>query len=345
MIKDTQKAGNIRQTTTGVDDVRGSGEPNLARREALKAGVFGAAAAATASVLGAGAAQAQEAQAVAVPLELAGKTAFITGGARGIGLATAEELAKAGANVMLFDVAMEALPHVQYPLATEADLQAARAAVEALGVGCLSFRGDVRDRAALTRAMEETVAAFGGLDIVVANAGITQVGTIEEFSDDQINTVIDINLVGVVKTTQVAVPFLRSRGAGRIIYISTALGRMGNELFPVYAASKWGVIGFAKSAALSYGRDGILCNTVAPGLARTPLADNDALLRRMMPDDPERSFDRLSAMLEPGNPIPYGHLEAIDIARAVRFFAGEATAKVTGEVFDISYGQTARNIA
>ncbi len=102
----------------------------------------------------------------------------------------------------------------------------------------------------------------------------------KKFHSETCPELIAIHLVGVVKTTQVTVLFLRSRGAGRIIYLSTALGRMGNELFPVYAASKWAVIGFAKSAALSYGRDGILCNTVAPGLARTLLADNDALLGR-----------------------------------------------------------------
>jgi NAD(P)-dependent dehydrogenase (short-subunit alcohol dehydrogenase family) len=316
----------------------------LARRDLLRAGALGAVAASS-SVLGSGSAFAQSAPAATPAKELAGKNAFITGGARGIGRAVAEELAKSGANVALFDIATPNVPHVQYPLASEADLQAAKAAVEALGVRCLAFKGDVRDRAALTRAMAETVQTFGSLDILVANAGVTQVGTIEEFSDDQISAVLEINLAGIVKTTQVAAPIMKGQKSGRMIFISTALGRMGNELFPVYAASKWAVIGFAKSAALTYGRDGILCNIVAPGLARTKLADNEFLLGRMMPNDPDRSFDRLSALLEPGNPIPFGHLEAIDVARAVLFFAGQATSKVTGEVFDISYGQTARNIA
>jgi NAD(P)-dependent dehydrogenase (short-subunit alcohol dehydrogenase family) len=120
---------------------------------------------------------------------------------------------------------------------------------------------------------------------------------------------------------------------------------MGNELFPVYTSSKWAVIGFAKSAALSYGKDNILCNVVCPGLARTKLADNEYVLKKMLPHDPHPTFDRVSEMLKPGNPIPIGHLEAVDIAKAVLFFAGDATAKVTGEVFDISYGSTARSIA
>jgi NAD(P)-dependent dehydrogenase (short-subunit alcohol dehydrogenase family) len=120
---------------------------------------------------------------------------------------------------------------------------------------------------------------------------------------------------------------------------------MGNELFPVYTASKWAVIGFAKSAALSYGQYNILCNTVAPGLADTPLADNAFMLGRLLPDTPNPTFEMVSEMLKPGNPIPVGHVDPIDVARAVLFFAGPSTGKVTGEVFDLSYGSLARSIA
>jgi len=277
--------------------------------------------------------------------ELDGKTAFITGGARGIGLATAEELAKAGANIVLYDVASRTLPHVQYPIATERDLEQAKARVEAYGVRCLTFKGDVRDRDAQAHAMDQAVKAFGSLDIAVANAGVSQAGAIEEFSSEEISTVFEINVAGVIKTTQAAVGFMKPQGSGRIIFISSALGRMGNDLFPIYTSTKWAVIGFAKSAALSYGQFNILCNTVAPGLAHTPLADNDFILRKMLPDAPNPTFEMLSEMLRPGNPIPVGHVEPVDVAKAVLFFAGSATNKVTGEVFDVSYGSLARSIA
>ncbi len=120
---------------------------------------------------------------------------------------------------------------------------------------------------------------------------------------------------------------------------------MGNDLFPIYTSTKWAVIGFAKSAALTYGKDNILCNTICPGLANTKLVDNEYALKKMLPNDPNPTFAKVSEMLKPGNPIPIGHLEAIDIAKAVMFFAGSATAKVTGEVFDISYGSLAKSIA
>lgn len=315
------------------------------RRRVLTGTALGTAALAGASLLGSAPAVAQAASGTDAARDLAGKTAFITGGARGLGLAAAEELAQAGANICLFDVATASLPHVQYPLSTDRDLAAAQARIEALGVGCLAIKGDVRDRAAQDRAMARAVEAFGGLDIAVANAGVSQVGAIETFSTDEIATVFDINVAGVIKTTQAAVEIMKPQGSGRIIYISSALGRMGNELFPIYTATKWAVIGFAKSAALSYGRFNILCNTVAPGLANTPLADNAFILGKMLPDDPNPTFRKVSEMLKPGNPIPVGHVEPIDIARAVLLFAGPATEKVTGAVFDVSYGSLARSIA
>ncbi len=320
------------------------------RRQMLTATTLGAASMAAASLLGKSPAASQTA---AKPdrdrawqnQELKGKTAFITGGARGLGLAIAEELAQAGANIMLYDVASRTLPNVQYPVGTDRDLEQAKARIEALGVRCLTFKGDVRDRDAQSRAMGQAVKTFGSLDIVVANAGISQAGAIEEFSSEEISTVFEINVAGVIKTTQAAVEFMKPQGSGRIIFISSALGRMGNELFPIYTSTKWAVIGFAKSAALSYGKFNILCNTIAPGLANTPLADNDFMLRKMLPDKPNPTFAMLSEQLRPGNPIPVGHVEPVDVAKAVLFFSGSATRRVTGEVFDVSYGSLARSIA
>jgi NAD(P)-dependent dehydrogenase (short-subunit alcohol dehydrogenase family) len=318
----------------------------LSRRAAITAGVLGMSAAVASPVMGA---QSDQSNAGAVPLtpqgDLSGKTAFITGGARGIGLSIGEEMAKAGANIVIYDIASGNISDVQYSVSTDTDLLAAKAQIEALGVKCLAVQGDVRNLGGLSHAMARAVSEFGSLDIVVANAGISQAGGIEEFTDQQIRAVLDINVAGVIKTTQAAAPIMKRQKSGRIIYISSALGRMGNELFPIYTASKWAVIGFAKSAALSYGKDNILCNVVAPGLVRTKLADNDYIMSRLMPGEPNPDFDRFSEMNRGASPILVGHLEAIDVARAVVLFAGPITSKVTGEVFDISYGSLARSIA
>ncbi|UWR21755.1 SDR family NAD(P)-dependent oxidoreductase [Sulfitobacter sp. S190] len=315
--------------------------PKMSRRDMLRTGTIGAATVAASTVA---TARAGMAQSGAAAKELEGKTAFITGGARGIGLASAEEMARAGANIVLFDIATREVPHVQYPLSSPDDLAQATARIEAHGVRCLAVQGDVRDLQAQEDAMAEAVATFGGLDIVLANAGVSQAGRIEEFSANEMSTQYEINVAGMVKTTQAAVPHLRANGGGRIIYMSSGLGRVGNDLFPVYTSTKWAVIGFAKSAALSYGRDNIMCNVVAPGLVRTPLADNPVILGKMLPDHPAPTFDAVSALLEPGNPIPVGHHKVEDIAKAVMFFAGDATRNMTAEVLDVSYGSAARNI-
>ncbi|MEM7721373.1 MAG: SDR family NAD(P)-dependent oxidoreductase [Pseudomonadota bacterium] len=256
---------NTNDTTPRIATTAAQG---MDRRSAMRLGTLGAAAVA-ATAMGRGSAANAQTESGA-NLELSGKTAFITGGARGIGLATAEELARAGADIVLFDVASGSLPHVSYPISTRADLDAAQARVEALGVRCLAVQGDVRDLEAQRAAMAQGAATLGGIDIVVANAGVSHVGPIEEVESGEITTQFEVNVGGVIKTTQAAVPFLRERGGGRIIYISSGLGRVGNELFPIYTTTKWAVIGFGKSAALSYGRDNIMCNIVAPGLVSDP---------------------------------------------------------------------------
>ena len=338
------KTPDTPNTTEATQENTANIPTDMRRRKILTGGAIAAAVAAPAA-LGFGSASAQASKNATTDSEFAGKTVFITGGARGIGLATAEVFAKAGANIALFDVATRNLPHVQYPLATEQDLANAKAQIEALGVRCLTFKGDVRSYDAQQNAMRRVVDTFGSLDVVVVNAGVSQVGAIEEFSSEDISTVYEINVAGAVKTTQAAVGFMKPQNSGRIIYISSALGRMGNELFPVYTSTKWALIGLAKSAALSYGQSNILCNVVAPGLANTPLADNEFILRRMMPGVENPTFQMVSEMLAPGNPIPVGHVEPEDVAEAVKFFAGAGAAKVTGEVFDVSYGSLARSIA
>lgn len=312
------------------------------RREAIKAGVLGATVVAASSVLGAGSVFAQEIASGSAKKELTGKTAFITGGARGIGLAIAEEMAKAGANIALYDIASGQISNVGYPVASESDLQSAKSKMEALGVKCIAFKGDVRNRGALESAMGQAFTNFGSLDIVVANAGVTQAGNIEDFSEQEISVVFEINVAGIMKTTQAAAPIMKKQKSGRIIYISSALGRMGNELFPIYTSSKWAVIGFAKSAALAYAQHNIMCNVVCPGLVNTKLFDNEYILNKMAPNSP--TIKTVWEMLKGGNPIPKGYYEPIDIAKAVMIFAGDATAQVTGEVFDISFGTNARNI-
>ena len=313
----------------------------MSRRQMLRAGTIGAAAAAASTVMTARHAAAQSGPATG---ELTGKTAFVTGGARGIGLASAEEFAKAGANVVLFDIASTSMPHVNYALPSQADLAAAQVRIEALGAQCITYQGDVRNLEDQQAAMRQAADRFGSVDIVLANAGVGHAGAIEDVTAGEISTLYEVNVGGYMKTTQAALPHLRAVGGGRIIYISSGLSRTGNGIFGSYGATKWAVNGFAKSAALAYGRENIMCNVVAPGLVRTPFADNEAVLRAVLPTAENPTFDDVSAAIASGSTLGIGHHEVEDIAKAVMWFASDATKRMTGEVMDVSYGDAARSV-
>lgn len=311
-------------------------KPDISRRDAIKTmGMLGLGAAALGMTGGVGSALAQE-SGEATAKKYAGKTAFITGGARGIGLATGKLLAEHGANVVLYDVATPNLRGVDYPMASEDDLRKAEAEIKALGAQCLAIKGDVRSKAALQQAMNQTVSSFGTLDFLVVNAGVTQIGDIAEFNEDQVDNLIDINVSGVVKTTQAAVPIMRKQKSGRMIFISSGLGRRGHELFPVYSATRWAVIGLAKSTGHALAKDGIMCNTVCPGLVNTPLANNSHVLNKWLPHDP--TWEAVDKIIRENSVIPMGAYEPEDIAKAVELFCDPITAQVTGEVFDIGQG-------
>lgn len=316
------------------------------RREFLTNGAVGAAAAA-AALAGPVAAQAAAGSPSEEPPpkptgEFRGQCAFVTGGARGIGNACAEALARAGADVVLYDVAAQ-IDTVKYPLATEADLTSAMSRIQALGVRCTAIQGDVRSSAQLKGAMARTIDEFGRLDILVVNAGITQVGMLDAFPDDEVQTVIDVNLGGAIKTVQAALPTMRKQSSGRIVMIASILGRMGNEAFPVYASTKWGVIGLAKSVALMMAEHNVMCHAVCPTWVRTGLADNPYVLGALSPDDP--SFEAIAELAKAGNPIPIGFYEPEDVGRVVKVLCSRDTALLTGEVIDIAAGANARSNA
>ena len=308
------------------------------RRDVLTAGGL-AATAAAAGLLHSRHADAAEQP----PAAFAGKTAFVTGGARGIGLACARMFAQNGADIALFDIASSKIPGVGHTVASKANLAEAKSEVEALGVRCLTHRGDVRSRSDLTDAMARVVSELGSLDFLVVNAGVTQIGRLDEFTDEEVSAILNINLAGAIKTVQAATPHLRSQGSGRIVCISSILGRKGNRDWPVYCASKWGLIGFAKSVAHLLGKDGVTCNAICPGLVDTKLVNNPHVLERWLPDSP--TWATVDQWVRSTSPIPTGAYHPDDIAAVVKMFCESSTATVTGEVFDISQGASAEGVA
>ena len=272
--------------------------------------------------------------------EFSGKSAFVTGAARGIGLACAESLAKRGANIVLFDIA-DQIPEVPYPLATADDLADAKAQIESHGVECIAVAGDVRDLEAQKDAVAQGIAAFGSLDFVVANAGITQIGLLEQFSEVELSLVIDINLKGVIKTIQAVTPVLRDQNSGRIVVMSSVTGRAGSPNFPIYSATKWGVIGLTKSTAMALGPHNVTCNALCPTLVHTRLLDNDYVLSNLAPGQ-TLTFEQFDEAAKGRHILPVGFFGPEHVGEAAAFCCSEGSAMISGDVFDIGAGANAQ---
>jgi SDR family mycofactocin-dependent oxidoreductase len=200
-----------------------------------------------------------------------GKVALITGGARGQGRSHAITLAREGADILTIDVAA-GIEHIPYGLATQEDLRQTVAEVEALDRRMIAVQGDVRRQADLDDLVSRGIAEFGKIDIVVANAGVWTVDDLWKITDDQWNTVLDVNLGGVWRTVKAVAPHMIEQQQGSIILIASGAAKGGRRLAH-YVASKAAVIGLMAAAALELGPHGIRCNVILPGGVDTAILD------------------------------------------------------------------------
>ncbi|PTA67712.1 SDR family oxidoreductase [Deinococcus arcticus] len=244
---------------------------------------------------------------------LTGKVAFITGGASGIGAGTARRFAQEGARVALADVQPEEGERLRDELS--------QAGAEALYIQC-----DVSDAQSVQQAIEATVAAFGQLDIVFANAGVNGVwAPIDELQPEEWDKTLNINLRGTYLTVHYAVPHLKRAGGGSIIITSSV---NGNRTFSspgasAYSSSKAGQVAFAKMIALELGRHNIRCNAVCPGLIHTNIQERTE----------QRGTDKIGIEVElpEGSPALHGgEGEPVDVADACLFLASDLGRHVSG---------------
>lgn len=244
------------------------------------------------------------------PFDLKGKTALVTGGNGGIGLGIAKGLAQAGAKVAIAG-------------RNEAKNQAA---AKALGGGAIALQVDVNDEAAVKRMVAEMVKAFGGLDILVANAGINIRKPPQDYSMEEWHRIMDTNLSSVFACCQAAYPEMQKRGGGKIVTIGSMTSIFGFDVGPVYAASKGAVVQLTKSLASAWAKDNIQVNSILPGFIDTDLTRN---LRRNFPEAHERVVARTPARRW-GDPA--------DLAGTAVFFCSRASDFVTGTALPVDGG-------
>ncbi len=273
--------------------------------------------------------------------QLDGQVAFITGGARGMGRSHAVTFAREGADVVLLDMC-RSIDSVGYPLASPDDLAETAALVEKEGRRCLARQGDVRDFAQVDEAVRETKSELGRIDILIANAGISAGAPVQVASVQQWGDVIATNLTGVFNSFRAVAPVMIEAGYGRIVGISSMVGRGPVGGMGAYTTSKWGVIGLVKSSAQDLAGFGITVNAVAPGNIDTPMIRNDWLTRQVRPDLAEPTFDDAAKFLRLLHVQPIAVLPPEEVSAAILFLVGPGAGHITGAVLDVSAGASAR---
>jgi SDR family mycofactocin-dependent oxidoreductase len=273
--------------------------------------------------------------------ELSGRVAVVTGAARGQGRSHAQALAEAGADVVITDIGHD-IDSVPYALAREDDFAETARLVEKAGRRAVTVRADVRRRDDMERVVATALDELGGLDIVVANAGICGFGLMPTLTAAQWDDMLAVNLTGVFNTFRAAVPHLVGQGHGRLIATSSGAGRTGTPNLSHYAATKWGVIGFVKSVALEVASSSVTANVVCPATVDTPMVHNEALYSLFAPDIEVRTKDAVRPRYEAMNPMRVPWLDPIEISHAVLFLASDRAGFISGETIEVSAGGSAQ---
>jgi len=245
-------------------------------------------------------------------MRLEGKVCIVTGSAKGIGRATAEKFLNEGAKVLVCDVDKSAI-------------DVCISSFEKFGNAALGCHVDVANRDSVAKMVELARIKFGAIDVLVNNAGIVRDARMMNMSEDQFDSVINVNLKGTYNCAQAVLPTMLEQQSGSIINVSSIVGIYGNFGQTNYAASKFGVIGMAKTWAREFARAGIRANAVCPGMVETDI----------LKDIPPKVMDSIISR------IPAGRLgKPEEVANVYAFLASDESKYVNGAVIEVGGGAT-----
>jgi 3-oxoacyl-[acyl-carrier protein] reductase len=245
-------------------------------------------------------------------MDLSGKVAIVTGSARGIGRAIAVKLAEVGADIVLNDIA-----------AASESLESAATEIRALNRQVMSVTADVSLKDDVNRMVEAAANAFGHIDIMVNNAGVTRDQLLMRMTDEEWDTVLNIDLKSAFLCTRAVVRHMLRQRSGRIISIASVVGIIGNASQTNYSAAKAGIIGFTRSVAKEVGSRGITANAIAPGFIETKMTEQ-------LDGKRKQAFMERIPMGIAGTPR--------DVAEAVAFLASDEAKYITGQVLGVDGG-------
>jgi SDR family mycofactocin-dependent oxidoreductase len=273
---------------------------------------------------------------------LDGRVAFVTGAARGQGRAHAIRLAQEGADIVAIDICAPVARSITYPPATPEELAETVRGVEAAGRKALARHVDIRDGAALRQVVADTMEQFARLDILVANAGVLSWGRLWELSDEEWDTVIDVNLSGTWRTIRAAIPAMIEAGnGGSVIIVSSSAGLKATPGNGHYAASKHGLVALTNSLALEAGEFGIRVNSIHPYSIDTPMIEREAMME-LFKNHPSFLHSFAPMPLHPSDHGGTRHrnefMTAEEVSDVVAFLAGDGSATLSGVQIPVDRG-------
>lgn len=271
---------------------------------------------------------------------LSGRVALVTGAARGQGRAHAVRLAREGADIIALDICGPVSDTITYPPATPEELVETARAVELEGRRVLAREVDIRDSAALMQLVADGIRTFGRLDVVVANAGVLSWGRLWEMSDEQWDTVIEVNLSGAWRTLRATVPaIIGAAKGGSIILVSSSTGLKATPGNSHYSASKHGLVAITNALALELGEYGIRVNSIHPYSVDTPMVEPE-VMADLFTKHPTylHSLAPMPLKHAGGNGDVEGFIPHEEVCDVVAWLAGDGSAALTGSQIVVDRG-------